>query len=125
MRLAEVMRRLKPFGPEIISWAYHQAAADCRQHGILPVWICLPGEAGASECETAANLVRVAQAAGFMVINLCDVYERQKKDYVRLAPWDHHPNARGHRLIADRLYQALRDLDGAIPLGLSTRAERR
>jgi phospholipase/lecithinase/hemolysin len=40
-----------------------------------------------------------------------------------VAYWDKHPNTKGHKLIAERLYQALREKEEEIPLGLSARTE--
>ena len=45
--------------------------------------------------------------AGIHIINLLDVYADYEVDDLRVAPWDNHPNAKGHRIIADRLYQEL------------------
>jgi hypothetical protein len=39
---------------------------------------------------------------------LKDVYPADRLSSLWLARWDHHPNAAGHRMIADRLYEALR-----------------
>jgi hypothetical protein len=119
----EAKKRLKPFGRDMLAWIYRQVVDACRQRGIVPVWICLPGVAGADESQQAVGTVRLAQEAGFVVINLADVYKHAKKDHVHLALWDWHPNARGHRLIADRLYEALRALGPTLPLGLATPAE--
>jgi hypothetical protein len=119
----EAMRRLKPFADEVISWAYRRIVDTCRQRRIVAGWMCLPSEAGADESKDAAEIVRLAREAGFIVLDFSDVYDGQKKDDVRLAPWDQHPNVRGHLLIANRLYAALPRLMSAGPARLSVRPE--
>jgi hypothetical protein len=57
--------------------------------------------------EDTPEQVQIAQAAGFVMIDLQDVYRGQKVESIRLADWDHHPNARGHRVIAERLHAGL------------------
>lgn len=47
-------------------------------------------------------------------------YDRVPHDRLQLAPWDGHPNARGHELLARHLYPQLAELLGApaeIPAG--------
>jgi D-alanyl-lipoteichoic acid acyltransferase DltB (MBOAT superfamily) len=41
------------------------------------------------------------------VLDLFDVFPKAERPALRVAPWDDHPNAAGHRLIADRLYAAI------------------
>jgi hypothetical protein len=40
-------------------------------------------------------------------MNLFDVYPASQRAALRVTPWDDHPNAAGHRLIADRLHREL------------------
>jgi lysophospholipase L1-like esterase len=44
-----------------------------------------------------------------VIVNLADVYKGHSVEAIRLAEWDEHPNARGHELIAARLYDALQE----------------
>ena len=41
------------------------------------------------------------------MINMDDVYADLDVAAIRLAEWDHHPNARGHEVTAERLYREL------------------
>jgi len=116
---AKAKQLLEPYKYEIMSWAYSRVVRNCRERDILPIWICLPAAPGRKDSAYATELIRVAAAAGFIVLNLTDVYDAGKGAYLQLAPWDKHPNARGQRLIADGLYAALRENEDKIPLGLS------
>ena len=69
----------------------------------------LPTLAWAGLGVDVSPLATRAEAAGWTVLSLEGVYDGHDPDDLRIAPWDHHPNARGHALIADRLYDALRE----------------
>jgi len=122
MKTSKVAQLLEPYNEEIMEWAYGRIVEQCRQRNILPVWICLPSRPGINDSAQAVNLVRAAEQAGFNVLNLTNVYDRAKGAYLQLAPWDKHPNARGHWLIAEGIYEALRKKADKIPLGLSAGA---
>ena len=57
--------------------------------------------------------------AGLPVFDLFDVYPGAIVPALRVAPWDDHPNAAGHQLIADRL---LRELTAFLASGALERA---
>jgi hypothetical protein len=48
--------------------------------------------------------LRTARDAGFVVIDLSDVYRGSDRNSLWIAEWDAHPNAQGHRLVGERLY---------------------
>jgi lysophospholipase L1-like esterase len=62
---------------------------------------------------------RLAAEAGFNVLDLSGVYDGYDWRTLVVAPWDPHPNAAGHRLIADKLYEVLRQHQDLIPLNLA------
>lgn len=119
MKTRKAAQLLEPFRDDIMLWAYRQIVEECRRHDILPVLICLPTWPGINDSDRAVPLIRAAEQAGFIVLNLTDVYDSAKGEYLQLAPWDKHPNARGHQLIADGLYAALRQHQDQIPLGMA------
>jgi hypothetical protein len=73
------------------------------------VWIFLPQVREGSSQEETPEAFRAAEAAGFVVLDLSDVFKGQDLSSVRLAEWDDHPSAHGHELIASRLFTALLD----------------
>ncbi len=50
---------------------------------------------------------RLAGDAGFIVLDLSNVYEGHDERDLTVAEWDRHPNAHGQRLIAEQLYLEL------------------
>lgn len=113
------LQLLEPFKYEIMSWAYSRMVQICRERNILPIWVCLPSATGRNDSVYATELIRVATEAGFIVLNMTDVYDSGKGAYLQVAPWDTHPNAKGHRLIANRLYDELQKMDKTIPFAFS------
>jgi D-alanyl-lipoteichoic acid acyltransferase DltB (MBOAT superfamily) len=105
------LRRLGPFQGDILSWIYEYIAGGARQRGIVPVFVFLPQVEEGAWREETPDILRRASAAGFVVVNLDDVYRDRDIRAIRLAEWDNHPNADGHRLIAARLYEELRARD--------------
>ena len=61
----------------------------------------------ASKIGIGENDAQMAREAGFDTIDLSDVYSGEEVQILRVAEWDFHPNAYGHRLIANRLQQEL------------------
>jgi len=107
-------KRLQPFHGEILSAIYGHIVDECRRRGIVAVWIFLPQVREGIWQEETPAAVRAARDAGFVMIDLGNVYEGQDLAAIRLAEWDQHPNARAHRLIAGRLYDELQARDDAI-----------
>jgi len=60
------------------------------------------------------NLAAFA-AAGIPLIDLFNVFPEAERPALRVAPWDDHPNATGHRMIADLLYRDLVPLLNRLP----------
>ena len=88
-------------------WVYRRIVQDCQERGIVPVWIFLPNTIEDPWQDDPTTLFQVAKEAGFIVINLIDVYKNQDIKSLRVADWDTHPNAKAHALIAAKLYEAL------------------
>ncbi|HXX85973.1 MAG TPA: hypothetical protein VEN29_18590 [Casimicrobiaceae bacterium] len=117
---ATALKRLGPFRNEILSWTYQHIADQARSRGALPVFIFLPQVNEGAWQEETADVLAMAAAAGFTVIDLGRVYEGQDLATLRLAEWDEHPNRRGHEVIASRLYDELQKLP---PLGSGSRQQ--
>lgn len=113
----KLARRMNRQAKKMIFWAYSRIVNGCRERGILPVWIALPSEAGMNDKKAAGELEELARLAGFFTLNLADAYEGHTTVSLQVAPWDKHPNEIGHRILADRIYEALRAYPVEIPLG--------
>jgi hypothetical protein len=122
MDTPELLRRLDPVSEDLVKWSYQHIIEVCRQRGIAVVGMVLPEpipKAG-HDIDQAA---RLATAAGLPLLDLRGVYGGQSADSFRLyESGDPHWNARGHKLIADRIYELLREKDArALRLGFKAR----
>jgi hypothetical protein len=112
----EAIRRLTPLGGQILLRTYQHIVEASHAHNVLPVWIFMPTlEDPVHEAEVT-HLSGLANEAGFVTLDLSDAYANQDVDSLVVAYWDKHPNAKGHRLIADYLYRALQEKQNEIPL---------
>jgi hypothetical protein len=98
--------RLKPFGEQILSHVYRRMAALCRTHGMRPVFVLLPMVPGSAPTNERSEL-SLAETAGFATLDLSDVYKGHDWHTLAIAEWDAHPNATGHRLVGNRLFELL------------------
>jgi hypothetical protein len=114
--LEEAARRLSPHKDDLLAQTYQQIVRDCLDRGILPVWLYIPAPNNATDDPRVAPLREMAQRAGFVTVDLGDVYQGVDPRSLWIADWDYHPNADGHRLIADRLYERLLARRDQLPL---------
>ena len=115
MTQTEAERRLKPFGDELIARTYSSVVKLARENGIEPYWFYFPTLESENNVQLQAELTQAALKAGFHVTDMSDTYEDQDWSTLIVAEWDKHPNARGHLLLAERMYAALSELDGVFP----------
>jgi hypothetical protein len=115
MDARELRSRLMPFGDEILQFAYRQLAEDARQSHVTPIWmyLTLPGE-DKSTPEYRAALVQSARSNGFTIVDFSKIYDDYDVTTLQVAAWDHHPNVRGHQLVADRLLREWPKIEAAV-----------
>jgi hypothetical protein len=112
MQQPELLRRLGPVIEDLVRWSYRHILETCRQRGIAVVGLVLP-EPSPKAGRDIDQAARLAASAGVPLLDLRGVYGSQPVDSFRLdIPKDPHWNARGHKLISDRVYELLRENDG-------------
>lgn len=119
----EARKRLAAHQDELLQWLYVAIAKRVRERGALPVWYFVPVPNMVVSPEEIRKLSDRAAQAGFEVLDISDAYSGHDVAQLRLREFDRHPNVRGHQLLADRLYRALRDnpkILGAQPSGRVT-----
>jgi len=102
--------RLDPHWPAMVEWATHRLGTLGREAGIELLWVYVPGvtEKPEQARERKDLMIGFARDAGFRILDLTGLYDGADQGALRVAAWDSHPNATAHRVIADRLYEALR-----------------
>jgi hypothetical protein len=109
------LKRLRPYEPRLVLWGYQRIVEFCRQRGIRPMWVYMPMP-GDNRGEEIRALKDLAVQAGFTVVDASDAFAGRDVPSLQVATWDRHPNAEGHRLIADRIYRALLEDPALLPL---------
>jgi D-alanyl-lipoteichoic acid acyltransferase DltB (MBOAT superfamily) len=99
------MQLLYPVRTEILEWVYREFARECTSRGILPVFVYLTLPGRTPDVELIEEQIRLAKESGFVTFDLRDVYDGFDVKKLQVASWDWHPNPRGHRIIAERLYR--------------------
>jgi D-alanyl-lipoteichoic acid acyltransferase DltB (MBOAT superfamily) len=103
---------MKPYSEALLLWTYQEFVRRCKDHGVVPMAAFFPHTANISkELETVARKSRqmeIAREAGFVVLDLTHAYDSVEPRTLWIAPWDSHPNAEGHRMLADALVDALK-----------------
>jgi hypothetical protein len=111
---AVAWRALQPQREAILAWAYRQLVGRCRSHGVVPILAHLPVLSPNEGDLPVPTLLAIAREAGFLTLDLSGVYAGHDPEKLRLAVWDDHPNATGHRLVAQELYDALRGAEASL-----------
>ena len=117
--MVEIKRKIRAGGTigRIRRWAYQKIADECRRNGVIPAFVYIPrlesGEHPPGFDEMAAD----ARGAGMVVMDLRGVYDGVARSDLMFHRRDVHPNALGHRMIADRLYRAIGEHAGELGLG--------
>ncbi len=114
MTQGAVQGRLQAHEPEILSAIYKAIVDECRQRGITPVWIYLPMPGTMME-DPVNELLSIAEGAGFVVCDLSYWAEGQNWDSLFRSTDEYHPNAKGHRLIADALMRMVHESPETLP----------
>ena len=98
---------------ETLDFIYSRFASAVREQGATPIYFYLPALDGTTP--ESAEQRRLADEAGFLVLDFDHVYGGRRPEELQLTRGDYlHPNAAGHGMIADALYQELVNTSGPI-----------
>jgi hypothetical protein len=109
----QVEARLQPFARQIVRGVYADIVQQCRQRGILPVWVYVPMPGVKDTALESSELMGLAEEAGFVALNLTK-WDAGHAPEAILADRV-HPNALGHRLLVERLGAVLHERPDALP----------
>ena len=108
-------RRLARRAPEVLGAMLERFANAARSHGTRPVVVLAEYPIDAKRPEVFDKVETLAIRAGIDVVDLygalSEVHDRES---LWVAPWDTHTNAKGHRLLGQRLALGLIDR-GLVP----------
>lgn len=104
---AELLAQLRPRQQEITLWGYEKILGFCQESQAVPIWVFLPSiddnEAKGEQLELEQKVAQM----GFHALNLESWPKGHEPDSLKIAPWDSHPNARAHQLIAEEFLNQL------------------
>jgi hypothetical protein len=106
----QLLKRLEPYGMELVDFVFHRLADQCREHGVklYIVYRPEPYESDQVPGLYRKRLMELARQCGASALDLTSCYQeiadRQK---VMMDPRDSHANELGHRLLAEELYRQL------------------
>ena len=102
-------QRLKPHREALLLWVYEKMVRASHERGVLAAATFLPRpEEGANDRPEVVEQPEIARRAGFDVLDTAHAYDGAANvESLWIAKWDRHPNAQGHRLLADAVYVAV------------------
>jgi lysophospholipase L1-like esterase len=105
MPQSEAQKRAHWIANDVNDWAITRIAEVAKAHNAKLAMLGL----NVVIDDTPAGIPNLAAAerAGIPVLDLFHVFPDDQRAALRVAPWDEHPNATGHKLIADALYEKL------------------
>jgi hypothetical protein len=114
MAWGAIQSRLERHQPDLLRAVYKSIVDECRRRGAVPVYVYLPIP-GTTTKDPEPQLLPIAEDSGFIVCDLSDWGGgRQLEDL--FSPDDQlHPDARGHRLIADALTRMVETRPETLP----------
>lgn len=107
MSKIEIQDRLRPYIYTIIQWCYSEIIKNCQKNNTTPIWAFLPATADVYDEEEYQKIKDYAVQMGFTTLDLRTVYNGLDKTKIRISEWDTHPNADGHKIIANKFYTEL------------------
>ncbi|MDH4064595.1 MAG: hypothetical protein OEW19_09350, partial [Acidobacteriota bacterium] len=106
MPFGEAHSRARRTAPIVLASSFARFAELTRAHGAAPAVLAL--NVVIDDVPREIPFKDAIDRAGLEVFDLFDVFPEARRPALRVAPWDDHPNAEGHRLIADRLVVELK-----------------
>ena len=122
MEEPELRRRLSPVSLDLVRWSFQRLVHVCREHGVPVAAIAFFEPRRSQRDAQLRMLAGVASGAGIQVLSLEGTFDGHPAASVSLKR-DAHLNALGHQLVADRLFQLLRENDArTLKLGFGNKA---
>lgn len=102
-------KKFSPYLKPLLDRTVEKWAVEARRIGIPLTVVILPRADSKIASPHLFQLFRdLSDRHGLRYVDLSGTFDRLELDDFRIAPWDHHPNALGHRLIFAGLRDAAR-----------------
>jgi len=100
-------RTLRPLMIDFITWGLGHIKHTADSIGAVPVWMFVPSLDGDYTPEEDKQLAGIAAKLGFYILDLHDFNGNIPEEDIILRRWDRHPNAKGHALLAKKMYEEI------------------
>ena len=92
-------------GKVLAKFGFNHFVKVCKKYNIQPVWVFVPA---VSKSNLLDEYLAIAHDAGFDdFISLEGIYDNYNQKLLQVSESDRHPNAEGHRIIANALFKEL------------------
>ncbi|MGL5888469.1 MAG: SGNH/GDSL hydrolase family protein, partial [Bacteroidia bacterium] len=108
----EIRNRLQPWSAQVLSWSCMQIVQQSKKHNARAVWFYLPATADSVNTAERNKMMKQASDAGFETFVLENPYGNEPRNLLQIGNGDTHPNAAGHKRIAETLYPQLSEILG-------------
>jgi D-alanyl-lipoteichoic acid acyltransferase DltB (MBOAT superfamily) len=102
---SEMTARARWIADDVVNSTFRRFAKVTRDRGVVPMVLALNVVID-DEPRTIPNRAVLDELA-LPVLDLFAIFPPEQRTALRVAPWDDHPNAAAHQLIADRMYEQL------------------
>ncbi|MFT7453026.1 MAG: hypothetical protein ACI9VN_003762 [Patescibacteria group bacterium] len=92
-------------GWKVVQWGYQEIKEICDQKGMKMIMVFNPGLLARDKAELPFQRIAAELNIPFVDLNGC--YDGYSIEELQIAPWDNHPNAVAHQILADTLYTKL------------------
>jgi D-alanyl-lipoteichoic acid acyltransferase DltB (MBOAT superfamily) len=120
---SEMTARARWIADDVVNESLRRFAKVTRDRGVVPMVLALNVVID-DEPKTIPNRPVLDELA-LPVLDLFAVYPPERRTALRVAPWDDHPNAAAHTLIADGMYEQLAKWLESAPAAQNTSQEAR
>jgi hypothetical protein len=104
----EFRKKIGPFLKPMLDRTIEAWAAEAKRIGVPLTVVILPRADSKTESPGLFQLFRdLSNRHSLGQVDLSNTFDRLELEEYRIAPWDHHPNPLGHRLIFARLRDGL------------------
>jgi hypothetical protein len=112
MSQEQIEKRLMPYTDEIFDWCYKRIAKKANENGVKITWLFLPATNDFKFAADRDQLKKLAESFHFKIIDLSSAWSdagitEKNRLEIAISADDPHPNARGHRIIANALAKAI------------------
>jgi len=108
MSALQIRELIAPYADAIMKWGYTEIFNQCKKNNVVPIWAYMETTTEFVEDTEYNELKTYAESLGFVILDLRNTYGNIDRSEIQISDLNTHPNVLGHRIIAERFYNALK-----------------